>query len=265
LSLKHSNVKEACDKYGIEGERDFLCLIVFLIKEKRKENTPFKAWLESLPKSFEEHPLMIKEKDLQILNNTMTLGQINFNKQEMRRAIQYLKKKLKDINISDSEYELTYLQVLTRVFWEEQSDLITMSPYADLFNTHTDEKVNIDWKFDNKTGDEILSAKKNIKKGEEFFDLYSYKWSNTEFFLSWGLSLNETSKNFTHFAYLTLRIGNKKCNFVLNYPAISLKAKNKDNSCLLVEKEKRQKILKAILKNLVRRYNSLEPRIEVYI
>jgi hypothetical protein len=255
-----------CDKYGMkEEDRDFLCLIVFLIKEKRKENTPFKAWLESLPKSFAEHPLMIKEKDLQILNNTMALEDINFGKQQMTENIQYLKKILKDLDISESELKTTYLQVSTRVFWEKHSDSRTISPYADFFNTHTSEKVNVDWKFDNRTGDHLFSANKNIKKGEEFFDLYSTEWSNTEFFLNWGLTVNETSKSFIHFPILIVRMGNKKCKFVLSYPAIRLKAKHKNNSCLQVEKDKRQKIIKAILKNLESRYSSIDARVKVDI
>jgi hypothetical protein len=266
LSLKHANVKKVCDKYGIEKDRDFLCLVVFLIKEKRKENTPFKAWLESLPKSFAEHPLMIKEKDLHILNNTMALEQIHTMKKDMNDTIQYLRKKITDIDISDRELKLTYLQVYTRIFNEKQSDLPTMSPYADLFNTHIDEKINIDWKFDNKTGDELLFAKKKIKKREELFDHYLHEWSNTGFFNLWGLTLNQTSKHFDHVANLFIDIGNKTCNFTLRYPAIPLKARNENiNSCLQVGKTKRINILKLILKNLKIRYTKFNTDAEVNI
>jgi hypothetical protein len=239
--------------------------MIFILNEKRNKDSVFKNWLNIIPKTFDEHPFLFKEEDLQILNNTIALDQIRWNNIQMLKWIRYLKKRL-DFEVIDSELMVLVLDVSTRIFAEGKNNTFTMSPYADLFNTHKNDKINIDWVFD-KSGDQKITANRDIKNGEEFFDSYDPLWSNTGFLLNWGMTLDEQSTKFESWPKLNIMFHKIKCYITLSFPAnMTITERDEFNHCLKTQKKKeRITLLKLIYDELVRRDKAFITTINVLI
>jgi hypothetical protein len=262
VSETQEYVKNICKKYHITDKyhSSYLCPVAFLLYEKRERNSVFKNWLSLIPSNFDEHPLMLKESDLLLLNNTFSLERIREGKAYMDKIVSYLIQRLDFIKIEE-EIKIAFLNVLTRTFSCGKNDTPTMSPFSDLFNSNTNENINMIWDFDSKSGDQIIHAARDVKKGEELFDSYLSEWSNTNFFENWGMTLNQSSKKFLGDCAFTFN--GRKCSIKLVFPAnMEITEKENFNQCINNINEKTE-LLKFIKDDLQKRYNSFKSTVEV--
>jgi hypothetical protein len=268
ISQNNENVKKLCDKYNITKYREKICLMIFVYFEKNNSNSFYKNYFNSLPKKFDDTPHFFKDEDLQILNHTLALDQINSENIEYEELKNYFKSKVVS-DISEEELKFLLLVLKTRAFGTETNNLksLTVSPFTDLVNTEVDEKLNINSEFNEKTGDHLMIAIKDIKKGEELFDRYTSSWSNTDLFLHWGFVFDVESQDYVGWPELKIKFQNNNCSLILHFPGnIEVTQANLFNNCLKnIDISKRKQILKAIKEDLERRNESFTTSTEVKI
>jgi hypothetical protein len=236
-----------------------------LLTEKKKRNSIYKNYINLLPTEFNDSPHFFKEEDMEILNHTLAYDQIKADSLENRENINYLKEKV-DFEINEEELKILIFVILARIFVEGVNKTYTLSPLADLQNSQSAEKYNIDRYFSQETGDHIMFAHKDIKKGEEIYLSYANPWSNADYLVTWGMTLDDESQNYIAFPELKINFNNVQCSIILNFPAnISITERNLFNSCLNKNDSKNTKreLLETIKEELEKRYQSFPTSIEV--
>jgi hypothetical protein len=270
ISQNNEYVKKLCDKYHIKKYREKICLMIFIYFEKHNRNSFYKNYLNSLPTKFDDLPHFLKEQDLQILNQTLAFDQISSEKKEFEDLKNYFKSKVVS-EISEEELKYLLLVLKTRTYGTYTNNLksLTISPFADLFNVDVDEKLNINSEFNEKTGDHLIIALKDIKKGEELLDRYTSSWSNTVLFLYWGFVFDVESQDYVGWPELKIKFQNNNCSIILHFPgSIELTVANLFNNCLKkTDISDEKQLLKAIKEDLERRNQSFTtlPEVSIFI
>ena len=172
---------------------DFLCKVInitvyMLLEERKGKNSFWYPYLAILPQKLDHIPIFWTT-DLKYLKGSDIVGDIKFKKNQLKEEYKIIvNSRLKLSDLTLQEYMRMRSLVSSRNFslyikGEENS---VMVPLADMLN-HSNT-ADTHWTYNNDLECYQMSAKSNLKKGQEISDSYGIK-NNDVYFLHYGFLL----------------------------------------------------------------------------
>ncbi|MFO0591644.1 MAG: SET domain-containing histone-lysine N-methyltransferase [Polyangiaceae bacterium] len=164
-------------------------LAAYLLQERKRPDSPFAAYLGTLPTRFPTVPLYSAKELLPYLRGSFAGSLIVRRKETICRDYLELRDKVpafRDVTLKDYFWART--TVVTRVFGVKMRGASTeaMVPLADMINHK--RPPAIDWTYDDEKRAFVMTASRDIAKGEELVDSYGRK-PNGRFFVHYGFAL----------------------------------------------------------------------------
>ena len=171
-------------------------LTVFLLNEMDKGNqSKWKFYIYFLPSNYSSFPTFYSRKELEYLNGTQFLEEIEERKNNIRNDYDILIKEIPGL----SKYNYSFFKKMREVVGSRifRCDIryhtnIVMVPFADLINHKRLGKVY--WDYNNKNKIFYIKSIDNIPIGDEVFDTYGIK-SNSILFLKYGFTIENNTEN----------------------------------------------------------------------
>ena len=130
-------------------KNDVLATTVLLLHEQHLgDQSEWKWFLDTLPKSFEEHPLLYNPDEIHLLDGTQAQARIASKHHALKKAYKLITENVEGFSERHSwdQFVHAYLLVATRSFVStEGTKPTTMAPLADMANHST--AANAQWVF----------------------------------------------------------------------------------------------------------------------
>jgi protein-histidine N-methyltransferase len=170
-------------------------LAVFLLEQRLVATSSWSAYLDSLPKKYENLPLFYNERDLQLLAGSSIPLAV------ARRRVAYTEEFSRVLELapplgcfSIGDYMQARATVMSRVFHVtvQGREIQALIPFADLLN-HS-RQPETEWEFDDSGCAFILRCAADVIKGAEMHDCYGRK-SNTRFLQNYGFTVADNPED----------------------------------------------------------------------
>jgi hypothetical protein len=181
---------------GIDNSH--VILATALLYEKSLGNkSQFYEYIKYLPETFPTHPLFINDEDLELFKGSGFYHKLTEKKNnDLLKSYEMISKTFETCPFTFTEYVWARTIIITRVFQVTYQGVQqpALVPLADMLNHQKPEDVKTHWNFDEKTNTFNITAKRNLKKGEELFDTYGHK-CNYRFVINYGFFLENNRDN----------------------------------------------------------------------
>lgn len=161
----------------------------------RKEDSPWKLYLDILPKDHRAFPINYTVEELQELAGSAFLEQIKEKVYDLKRDYDYVTQSCPTFcKYSFREFCWARMIVGSRIFGLKIDGIKTeiLVPFADMLN-HKLPKQTM-WSFDQEKNCFFIESLEDISPGDEVFDSYGKK-CNSRFLLNYGFVLAENLAN----------------------------------------------------------------------
>lgn len=187
------------------------CLFAcFLLNEELDCNSQWKYYLDILPKNFSNYPYFYNKSEIDLLQGTQFLLQMQEKKKEIIDDFQIICEKIPKLKnkLLFSDFLRARLIVSSRLFGVAINKIKTdvLVPYADMLNHSPQNQTS--WYYDDLVESFVVEAIDTIKKGKEIFDSYGKK-TNTSYLLNYGFTILNNRENNEY--QLTLILNRENC------------------------------------------------------
>jgi histone-lysine N-methyltransferase SETD3 len=165
-------------------------LAAYLIAERRRQNSPFAAYIRALPQGFPGVPIYHHREVRAVLRGSFAGSLIVRRREMLLREFVTLQQRVpafKDVTLAELFWART--AVMTRVFGVKIRGASTeaMVPFADMMNHR--RPPDVDWAYDEEQSAFVMKAARDIKEGEEITDSYGRK-PNGRYYVHYGFALD---------------------------------------------------------------------------
>jgi len=179
INIKNLNVANFCFSLNLPEfhlknliDNQFKCLAIFILYQLKKPSADFKLYLDTIPKSFEEYPIFWPKEDIEMINDTIFINNVNKDYELIEKIKNMIaRSEISYLNFTSDEIKHAYLSVGSREFglFVNDEEILTLAPYTDLFNY--DPNYNTVWKkfLTDENDYFVLKASKSIKKDKQIF------------------------------------------------------------------------------------------------
>jgi len=170
-------------------------LMVFLLVDRKNENSFFKPYYDILPKTLENIPIFWSEEELKYLEGSHLIQQIkdrNIAIQEDYEAICGIAPELKEVATLE-EFKWARMCVCSRNFGLVINGIRTSAlvPHADMLNHYRPRQTK--WTFDNERQAFTIISLQTIPAGSQVYDSYGQK-CNHRFLLNYGFAIEDNTE-----------------------------------------------------------------------
>lgn len=191
-----------------------------MLNQMKNPNKNIKSYVNSVPKSFDEFPLLYKGKDRENIKNTFLEFEVNLLEKYIGILFSSLKQtRLKD-QYTEEELKKAFILVTSRNFGlflkNEKKSYNTLIPFVDIFNYIPDTNTRWSSYLRNKDDNFTLKSIKSIKKGEQIFLNYGNK-DNIKMLLVYGFTLENNIHNKQSSQHLNINHNDIKYTFSISH------------------------------------------------
>jgi len=164
-------------------------LAAHLLAERRRPTSPFTPYLDILPTSFPTVPLFFHKELLPVLKGSFAAHLMVRRRESLIQDFAVLRAKVPAFrHVPLRDYVWARTVVVTRVFGVKIRGASTevLVPLGDMLNHK--RPPDVDWTFDDERDAFVMTAARDIRRGEEMCDSYGRK-PNGRFFVHYGFAL----------------------------------------------------------------------------
>lgn len=192
---KESEIGQKIRRSGCQLFSDHSWLAAFLLQEKYKPDSKWRAYLDILPVHYRNMPLFFEKDELEALKGSFTVKMIedrNFSlKMEYDNICSHVPEFKKFHHL---DFSWARVAVITRVFGfevkgEKTEGLVAM---ADMLNHKRPNETS--WTFDDNLNAFTITTTKRLLKSAQIYDSYGRK-CNSRFFVNYGFALDFNEDN----------------------------------------------------------------------
>lgn len=166
-------------------------LAIYVMEQRRDPESPWKDYLETMPKEFTNHPIFWTEEEMKMLQGSEIVSYVKNFRKKLEADYKLISSNIEDLKeFTEQEFMETFKLVQSRMFGltnEENAHVVSaMVPIGDNFNHRS--KFNVEWGYGNNgLGDSgvIFNALEKIPKGEQIYTSYGTK-SNFQLLTQYG-------------------------------------------------------------------------------
>lgn len=186
-----SDVGRAIGASGVDLGSTHAHLAAFLLQEQRDAGSPLRPYLESLPRSYGNVPVVFDEAELSLLEGSFTLPLIRRRKAAILAEYEGLRRAVRGFEeLGFPEFLWARLAVATRVFSVVIDGRKTeaLVPLADMLNHKRARETR--WAYEEGAGTFVITALQGFAAGDPVRYTYGRK-CNGRLFVSYGFAPDE--------------------------------------------------------------------------
>jgi hypothetical protein len=190
-----SDVGREIDAAGVSLGIQQSYLAAWLIRQRRDAASPWRPYVDVLPRAFPRHPSYLRAAELELLRGTIAADRLARLRESLLRDHRALQQNVPSFKLTPFiEFQWARLAVASRVFsvklgGEKLEGLI---PLADMLNHGAEPEVS--WGYDSDGDRFTMTASRATAPGEELRDSYGVK-CNSRFFVHYGFCLEDNPAN----------------------------------------------------------------------
>jgi histone-lysine N-methyltransferase SETD3 len=186
-----SDVGREIDASGATLEMSQSYLAAWLIRQRRDPDSPWRPYVDALPRAFPRHPSYLREPELELLRGTLAAHRLARLRESLLRDHRALQQRVPGFErIPFVELQWARLAVVSRAFsWKVGGERLEgLVPLADMLNHGAEPEVS--WGHEGDADRFAMTASRSIAPGEELRDSYGAK-CNSRFYVHYGFCLED--------------------------------------------------------------------------
>ncbi len=187
-----SRVGRALARARARLESEDSSFAAFLLDERARPDSVWRALIDALPASFPEHPFFFDAATLRELEGTGLARVLEERRASLARDHEALRAALPDWQHTLDAFTWARLVIVSRVFGLTLDGVPTrcLVPLADMLNHRRPAQADVSWGYSEELQRFTMHAARDIARGEPVCDTYGEK-SNVRYLLGYGFVLED--------------------------------------------------------------------------
>jgi histone-lysine N-methyltransferase SETD3 len=177
---------------GLDEAWTHSLLAIYLLHERRRPRSPWRAYLDALPASFPRVPLFHPGEAQALLEGSLALRMLAERRASLRSDFQAIARRAPDLaRFPYADFVWARTAVISRVFGLtiEGRDVDALVPLADMMNHRRPPDAR--WSYDG--GAFVMTAAGALRRGEAIHDSYGRK-SNARLLVNYGFTVDDNDE-----------------------------------------------------------------------